>query len=126
MKTPIRDTLGTVLIAAMVVPYVGYLMDASMPVIHDTLGMAATAFILWIGAFLVADRYDTTTGDGITELLAFAASITLGAAAVLTAGMLPSAAPVLLAAFVVAALATWTVRLLRDSGRWRHGRLVAR
>jgi len=61
----------------------------------------------------------------LTPIL-FAASITLGGAAVLAADMRTGPAPVLLAAFVVTAVVTWTVRLLYDSGRPRHGRLAAR
>lgn len=124
MRMPIRETLGTVLVAAMLVPYVGYLVGWSMPFIHNTRAMAATAFILWVGVFLVAGRYDTTTHDGNTELVLFAASITLGAAAALAAEMLTGLAPALLAAFVGLAVVTWTVRLLQDTGRWHHGRLV--
>jgi hypothetical protein len=126
MRVPIRDVLGTVVVASIVVPYVGFLVGGSMPFIHDTRAMAATAFILWVAVFLIADQYDTTTSDGTTELVLFAIAVVLGGAAVLAAEMLAALAPVLLAGFVGMAVVTWTLRLLRNTGRWHHGTLAAR
>lgn len=125
MRMPIRDTVATLLVAAIVVSYAGFLAGASMPFVHDTLGMAATAFILWVAVFLVAGRYQTTTAEGIAELVLFAVSLTLGAGAVLAAEMLTGLAPALLAVFVGTAVVTWTVRLWQDIGRWQHRGLTA-
>jgi hypothetical protein len=126
MKRSVREAVATLLFVAMMTCYAGFLVGWSMPFIHDTLATAASAFILWVAVFLLTDGHDITTPGRATELLLFAASITLGGAAVLAADMRTGPAPVLLAAFVVTAVVTWTVRLLYDSGRPRHGRLAAR
>ena len=120
-----RDAVATLLFVAMVACYIGFLVGGSMPFIHDTLATAATTFILWVAVFLVAGGHDITVAGGVTELLLFAASITLGAAAALAADMLTGPAPVLLAVFIGTAVMTWTVRLLHDSGRLRHRRVAA-
>jgi hypothetical protein len=121
----VRGAVATLLFVAMVTCYVGFLVGASMPFIHDTLATAATTFILWVVLFLVTDGHDITSPGRAIELLLFAVSITLGAAAVLAADMLTGLAPVLLAVFIGTASVTWTVRLLHDSRRLRHGRLTA-
>lgn len=126
MRWSVREAIATLLFAAMVTCYIGFLVGGSMPFIHDTLATAATTFILWVAVFLVADGYDITSPARVTELLLFAASITLGAAAALAADMVTGPAPVLLAVFIGAAVVTWTVRLLHDSGRLSHRRVAAR
>lgn len=53
MKIGWRDGVATLLVAAVVVPYVGYLVRGSMPFIHDLRGMAATALPLGLAAAAV-------------------------------------------------------------------------
>lgn len=124
MRWSVRDAVASVLVVAMLTGYIGYLVGGSMPLIHDTLATAATTFILWIAVFLVllvTDGHDLTTAGGTAELMLFALSITLAGAAVLAADLLTGVAPVLLAVSIATAVVTWTVRLLHDSGRLRHG-----
>jgi hypothetical protein len=51
-----RDGVATLLVAAVVVPYIGYLVKGSMPFIHDPRGMAATALVLGLAAAAVLGR----------------------------------------------------------------------
>jgi hypothetical protein len=124
MGWSISDALATLLVAAILVPYLGLVAGGSMPLIHDTLAMAATAFIGWVAVFLLAGRYDATSRAGITELVLFAVSLTLGAAAVLAAETATVLGSALLAVFVAAIVVTWTMRLVHDPGLWRHGPLA--
>jgi hypothetical protein len=56
MKIGWRDGVATLLVSAAVVPYVGYLVKGSMPLIHDPRGMAATALVLGLAAVAVLGR----------------------------------------------------------------------
>ena len=46
MRLTWKDAAATMLIAAILVPYFGYLARGSMPFIHDARGMAAAALII--------------------------------------------------------------------------------
>ena len=46
MKLTLRDGIATLLVAAILVPYVGYLVNGEMPFIKDPRGMAATGLVL--------------------------------------------------------------------------------
>ena len=56
MKIGWRDGVATLLVSAVVVPYIGYLVKGSMPFIHDPRGMAATALVLGLAAAAVLGR----------------------------------------------------------------------
>jgi hypothetical protein len=56
MKIGWRDGVATLLVAAVVVPYIGYLVRGSAPFIHDPRGMAATALVLGLAAAAVLGR----------------------------------------------------------------------
>jgi hypothetical protein len=44
-RLTIRDAMASVLVAAVAVPYVGYLVRGEMPFIQDAKGMAATGIV---------------------------------------------------------------------------------
>ena len=48
MKLTKKDVIATALVAAIVVPYVGYLVRGSMPFIQDARGMAGTGLVLLV------------------------------------------------------------------------------
>jgi hypothetical protein len=56
VKIDWRDLLATLLVAAIVAPYIGYLARGSMPFIEDPRGMAATALALGVAAVVVVGR----------------------------------------------------------------------
>lgn len=53
MRLTWKDAAATILVAAIVIPYVGYLVRGEMPFIKDPRGMAGTALILGIAACAV-------------------------------------------------------------------------
>ena len=114
MKLSIRDGAATLLLGAILVPYVGYLVNGSMPFIKDPRGMSATALILGAAAFLFAGRFSGSTTLGITEVVLVVVSLGVGVAALLLAETV--AAEALLAVFIGAIVVTWGVQLLHHSG----------
>ncbi len=113
MKLTMRDFLATLLVAAIVVPYVGFLIRGDMPLISDPRGMASVGLILAVAAFLVGGVYGVGALGKAEWGLAFAA-LGVGVAAVLFAET--SAAYGLLAAFVVLVIVLWAVKLLDHAG----------
>jgi hypothetical protein len=114
MKLTLRDGIASVLLAAILVPYVGYLVRGEMPFIQDPRGMSAAALVLGLAAYLVAVRATTGTPAGRMEVGLATATFVLGVVAVALAET--AAAEVLLAVFVAAIVVTWAVTMLRHAG----------
>ena len=112
MRLTWKDGAATILVAAILVPYVGYLARGSMPFIHDSRGMAATALALGVATCYAGDlkvmarRWTVLTV--ITALLGVAA-LGLGIAAVVTAN------GGVLAAFVIVIVALWALATARHA-----------
>lgn len=123
MKFSIRDGLASLAVAAILIPYIGFLSNGSMPFIKDPRGMAATVLVLGAVAFLFAGRFSTATPVGIAEMVLVAASVALGAVAVLAAET--AAAYTLLAFAVGAVVVTWVVQLLHHTEMIHTGPLAA-
>ena len=45
-KLTLKDILPTLIVAAVVVPFIGYLVSGSMPLVHDPQGMAGVGVAL--------------------------------------------------------------------------------
>jgi hypothetical protein len=114
MKLSIRDGIATLLVAAVAVPYVGFLVNGSMPFIKDPRGMSATALVLGVVAFLFAGRFSTGSGIGILEEVLAVLTAGIGVLAVLLAGS--TAAYVLLAILIGGIGLTWAVQMVHHSG----------
>jgi hypothetical protein len=56
MRPETRNLVATVLVAAIVVPYIGYLVWGEMPFLQDPRGMATTGLILGVAAAIVVGR----------------------------------------------------------------------
>ena len=56
MTSSMKNVIATVLVAAIVVPYIGYLIWGEMPFLKDPRGMGATGLILGVAAALVVGR----------------------------------------------------------------------
>ncbi len=54
MRFAYKNTIASVLVAAILVPYVGYLLRGEMPFLKDPRGMAATGLILGLAAAAMA------------------------------------------------------------------------
>jgi hypothetical protein len=114
MKLSIRDGIATLLVAAIVVPYVGFLINGDMPFIKDPRGMSATALILGVAAFLFAGRFTTDSGIGMLEIVLAVLTAAIGVVAVLAA---ETAAAYLLLAILIGGIGlTWAVQMVHHSG----------
>ena len=51
-----RDTIATVLVALIIAPYIGYLVNGSVPFIQDPRDMAAMGLVLGLVAAVVLGR----------------------------------------------------------------------
>lgn len=114
MRLKMRDLIATVLVAAVVVPYVGYLVRGSMPFVQDARGMAAVGLVLGFFAFVVARTGDTFDRVGKTEVALGTITLVLGAVALALAET--AAAEVLLAVFIGAIVVMWAVELADHAG----------
>ncbi|MBW0118818.1 hypothetical protein [Pseudonocardia abyssalis] len=107
MRFTWKDAVAAVLVAAIVVPYVGYLVRGEMPFVQDPRGMAATGIAFGLVAALLAGRAAFDPGALIrTALGTGVPALGLGVAAAWTGY------GYLLAAFVIAIVVTWALGTL--------------
>ncbi|HET8561630.1 MAG TPA: hypothetical protein VFL69_13995 [Marmoricola sp.] len=118
MRFTLRDLVATVLVVAVVVPYVGYLVRGEMPFIEDPRGMAAVGLVLGFFAFVVARSGDAFDRVGRAELALGTVTLVLGAVALALAET--AAAEVLLAVFIGAIVVMWAVEMADHAG-WMPG-----
>ncbi len=114
MRLTLRDYLATILVAAIGVPYVGYLINGEMPFIQDPRGMSAVGLVLGAAAFLVLRTGDAFDRVGKVETGAAIVSLLLGFAALAFAET--GAAEVLLAIFMASILIVWALELADHAG----------
>jgi hypothetical protein len=114
MRLRTRDLIGTVLVAAIGVPYVGYLVNGEMPFIKDPRGMSGVGLILGVLAFLVLRAGDAFDRFGKAETGLAVVALALGVVALVLAETV--AAEVLLAVFMGSILVVWAVKLMDHAG----------
>jgi hypothetical protein len=114
MRLKIRDLMATILVAAIAVPYIGYLINGEMPFIKDPRGMSATGLVLGVAAYLVLRRGDLFDRVGKAETGLAVLALMLGAVALALAET--AAAEVLLAVFMGSILIVWAVELMDHAG----------
>ncbi len=122
MRLKVRDLVATLLVAAIAVPYVGYLIDGDVPLVQDARGMAAVGLLLGAAAFavLVGDNKRDRVGKIETGLAVLSA--VLGVIALALAET--AAAEVLLAIFMVSILVVLAAELIDHAGWWHAGHPV--
>jgi hypothetical protein len=123
MRLKVKDLIGSILFAAIAVPYVGYLINGEMPFIKDPRGMSATGLVLGTVAFLVIRRDDLFDRVGKAETALAAVSLVLGLVALGLAET--AAAEVLLAVFMGSILVVWAVELMDHADIFRGGNFGA-
>ena len=108
MKISWRDVVATLLVAAIVVPYIGYLVRGSMPFIQDPRGMAATGLVLGLVAAAVVGREAFRGTWGVAAAFFAVASGAVGVVTFIRAeeGALSEG---LLAVFMVAIVVAWAL-----------------
>lgn len=114
MRITLRDTVASILVAAIAVPYVGYLLDGSVPFVQDPRGMAAVGLILGFVAFLLMWGPDALDRIGKVELTVAVVALALGVLALVLAET--AFAEVLLAVFMGAILVVWAIELMDHLG----------
>ena len=126
MRLKAKDLVATALVAAIAVPYIGYLVNGEMPFIKDARGMAGTGLVLGIAAFFVMWWGDPLDQAGKAETAAAVTSLLLGAVALAFAEA--AAAEMLLAVFMVSIALVWAVKLIDHAGalHWHQPTGVAR
>lgn len=126
MKLKAKDVVATLLVAAIAVPYIGYLIRGEMPFIEDPRGMAATGLVLGIAAYLVMTWGDSFDQLGKAETALAAVAAGLGVVALALAET--AAAEALLALFMGSILVVWAVKLVDHTGllHWHRPTSAAR
>jgi multisubunit Na+/H+ antiporter MnhF subunit len=114
MKLTLRDLIATIVVAAIGVPYIGYLLKGEMPFIKDPRGMSAVGLVLGAVAYFVLRGADAHDRVGKVETVAGIVSLALGLAAVVLAEA--AAADVLLAVFMGSILVVWAFELIDHAG----------
>jgi hypothetical protein len=117
MKLTRKDLIATLLIAAVVVPYVGYLIWGEMPFIQDPRGMAAVGIVGLLLGF-VAWGLGLRSMFGKVMLVLGVATLGLGIAAALVGA---EGSELLLATFVGAIVLVWAVETAHDAGLFGTG-----
>jgi hypothetical protein len=100
--------MATLLVAAIVVPYIGYLVRGSMPFIQDPRGMAATGLVLGLAAAVVVGREAFRGTWGVAAAFFAVASAAVGVVTFIRAeeGSLSEG---LLAVFMAAIVVAWAL-----------------
>lgn len=114
MRLRMRDLGATVLVAAIGVPYAGYLINGEMPFVKDPRGMSAVGLVLGAAAFLVMRSGDAFDRLGKAETGLAVLALALGVLALVFAET--AAAEVLLAVFMGSILVVWAVELTDHAG----------
>jgi hypothetical protein len=105
MRITYKDVVATLLVAAIAVPYIGYLAWGDMPFIQDPRGMAATGLVLGLAAAAVAGRAALDPDPmHLAALASGVAALALGIAA-----LWAETNEVLLALFIAAIVVTWAI-----------------
>jgi hypothetical protein len=114
MKLKLRDLIATILVAAVAVPYIGYLVRGEMPFVQDARGMAAVGLVLGAVAYLVLGSGERSDAAGKVELGFAVVSLALGVAALAFAET--AFAGVLLAVFMGSILVVWLTQVVDHAG----------
>jgi hypothetical protein len=100
-----KDVVATLLVAAIVIPYLGYVAWGDMPFIQDPRGMAATGLVLGLAAAAVAGR-SAFASEPMHRAALGAGVVALGLG---VAALLVGTSEVLLAVFIAAIVVTWAL-----------------
>ena len=119
MKLTVRDAIATVLVAAVVVPYAGYLAWGSMPFIQDPEGMAAVALVFGVAAAANGGWVAWSSGL-VLRLATTGLAVAAAGLGVLTLVSMDFLAAVtrewLLAGFLATIVVLWGQAMLRHGG----------
>lgn len=111
-KLTLRDLAATLIIAAVIVPFVGYSVRGSMPFVQDPRGMAGVGLV---GAVLALMAFGWQAfGSGMFERIMIGlAAITIGLA---VAALIAENVWALLVPMVASVVVVWALALAHDAG----------
>jgi hypothetical protein len=111
-KLTIRDLLATLIIAAVVVPFIGYSIRGSMPFVQDPRGMAGVIIVGTVLTFAVFGRKALGTGTFESFMITLGV-LTLGFA---IAALIAETVWALLVPAMAGLVIMWALALLHDAG----------
>jgi fatty acid desaturase len=111
-KLTFRDLLATLIVAAVVVPFVGYSVRGSMPFVQDPRGMAGVGIVGALLAFAAFGRKGFGTGTFETVMVTLAI-VTIGFA---VAALIAETMWWLLVPMVAGLVLMWALALMHDAG----------
>jgi hypothetical protein len=111
-KLTVRDLLATLIVAAVVVPFVGYSVRGSMPFVQDPRGMAGVGIVGALLAFAAFGRKGFGTGTFETVMVTLAV-VTIGFG---IAALIAEAMWWLLVPMVAGLVLMWALALMHDAG----------
>jgi hypothetical protein len=111
-KLTIRDLLATLIVAAAVVPFIGYSVRGSMPFVQDPRGMAGIGIVGCLLMFAALGREALGTGAFQRFMVALGA-LTLGFG---IAALVVETSWALLVPMVTGLVIIWAAALLHDAG----------
>lgn len=119
MRLTVRDGIATILVLAIAIPYVGYLINGSMPFVQDPTGMAAVGLILGLIAAVVGGWI--ALGEGaftqVTTVVVGIVSLVAGVAALVGEHLFNATVwQFVLGGFMATIAVLWGFALLRHSG----------
>ncbi|HEU0025914.1 MAG TPA: hypothetical protein VFQ25_02260 [Ktedonobacterales bacterium] len=119
MRLTWRDAVATVLVAAIMVPYAGYLINGSALLITDPTGMAALGLILGAIAVVVGGWIAVREGAFMNTVTLVWALISfgLGFSALVSENIYkPASREIILWIFIATIVGLWALALLRHTG----------
>jgi len=119
MRLTWKDAVATLLLAAIVIPYAGYLAWGSMPFIQDPTGMAGAGIVLGAIAAYVGGWIVIRTGNAMRYLTATLGLVSLALGLLALAGENLFSATVweyVLGAFIASIVLLWGIAIGRHSG----------
>jgi hypothetical protein len=111
-KLTVRDILATLVVAAVVVPFIGYSVRGSMPFVQDPRGMAGVGIVGCLLTFAVLGR--DALGTGAFERVMLTLGVLTLAAGI--AALIAETTWALLVPMVAGLVIIWALALLHDAG----------
>ena len=114
-----RDALATLIVLAAVIPFIGYSVRGTWPVVEDPSGMAGIGIVGALGAMWAFGR--RAFGSGV-----YAATMTVLAAIAIGFGvgaLIAETTWALLVPMVAGLAAVWLLGVLHDAGVLQAGRI---
>ncbi len=119
MRLRLRDLIATLLVLAVVVPYVVYLFTGGLPTsIGDFGGLAFVGLLLGVPALVVQTNGDTLDRTARLEEVLAGGAVALGLVALVFSES--AAAELLVAVFLVSVLMVWAVEIIDHAGLVRR------